>query len=236
MLALSIDTTSSAGSIALVKDGALLAEFLVNCEINHSETIMPAIAAAFDITKCSMEDIDFFAFSVGPGSFTGLRIGAGIVKGFALATGKPVVGVSSLEALARNIPVSAGDVCPMLDAKRDEVYAALYRPSQDMGLVKISGETVVSPGEFLRAIERNTVFLGDGALRYSAMIRDILPGSIVAPESQCLIRASEVGIMGTEKFRNGEVLDLLTFTPVYLRKSQAEKLSAGAETHLTRPL
>ncbi len=228
MLALSIDTTSSAGSIALVKDGALLAEFLVNCEINHSETIMPAIAAAFDITKCTMEDIDFFAFSLGPGSFTGLRIGAGIIKGFALATGKPVVGVSSLEALARNILVSSGDVCPMLDAKRDEVYAALYRPSPDMGLVKVTGETVVSPGEFLEGIERETIFLGDGALRYSSMIRAILPaGSIIAPESQCRIRASEVGIIGTEKFRKGEVLDLLTFTPVYLRKSQAEKLSAG---------
>ena len=227
MLALSIDTTSSAGSIALVRDGALLAEFLVNCDINHSETIMPAISAAFDITKITMGDIDFFAFSIGPGSFTGLRIGAGIVKGFALATGKPVIGVSSLEALARNIPVSSLDVCPMLDAKRDEVYAALYRPSPDMGLVKVTGETVVNPSEFLKSIKRDTVFLGDGALRYCAMVRDILPGSIIAPESQCRIRASEVGIIGTQKFREGEVLDLLTFTPVYLRKSQAERLSAG---------
>ncbi len=227
MLALSIDTTSSAGSIALVNDGALLAEFLFNCDINHSETIMPAIAAAFDITRCTMEDIDFFTFSAGPGSFTGLRIGAGIVKGFALATGKPVVGVSSLEALARNIPVAPRDVCPMLDAKRDEVYAALFRPAPNAGLVKVTDETVVGPGEFLKGVPRDTVFLGDGALRYSEMIRDILPGSTIAPESHCRIRASEVGILGTEKFRRGEVLDLLTFTPVYLRKSQAEKLSAG---------
>lgn len=228
MLALALDTTSKSGSVALLKDSSLLSEFQVNSEINHSETILPAVAALFEITKSRMEDVDFFAYAKGPGSFTGLRIGAGIVKGLAMGTGKPVVGVSSLEALARNVFPAERGVCPMLDAKRDEVYTALYEPSGDRYLEKTREDIVADPREFLSTLEGSFIFLGEGALRYAGLIREMLPGrNIIAPERLCSIRASEVGLIGMEKFREGKVEDLLTFTPVYLRKSQAEKLFSG---------
>lgn len=224
MLALAIDTTSRSGSVALVRDGAVLTEFLIDSEINHSETVMPAVNAVFEIGKLAMDDVDFFAFAQGPGSFTGLRIGAGILKGFALGTGKPVVGVSSLDALARNVFAPACGVCPMLDAKRDEVYTAVYERPARQALRKTREEMVVNPREFLGTLDGDYIFLGDGALRYQGLITELIPGrSIIAPDNLCRIRASEVGLLGMEKFREGKFLDLLTFTPVYLRKPQAER-------------
>lgn len=223
MLILALDTTSRSGSVALVKDGALVTEFLVNADINHSETIMPAIAATLRITKTDLSEVDFFSFATGPGAFTGLRIGAGIIKGLALATGKPVVGVSSLDALACNYPsyLPGCYVCPMLDAKRDEIYSAVYEGAQ-AGWKKVCGDVVAAPREFLGKLKGNCVFLGDGALRYEGLIRELLRGrSNILPANLSQIRASSVALLGMEEFSRGNLLDLLTFTPVYLRKPPA---------------
>ncbi|MEN6466382.1 MAG: tRNA (adenosine(37)-N6)-threonylcarbamoyltransferase complex dimerization subunit type 1 TsaB [Syntrophaceae bacterium] len=226
MLILALDTSSKSGSVALVKDGELMAEFLVNAEINHSETIMPAISETLRIAKTGLSEVDCFAFAMGPGAFTGLRIGAGIIKGLVLATGKPVIGVSSLDALACNYPPEGPGscICPMLDAKRDEVYAAVYQ-GEGSGWKKIREDLVAPPREFLKTagIRNGCVFLGDGALRYEGLIRETLPGSCrVLPAALGLIRASAVGLLGMEEFSRGNFLDLLTFTPVYLRGSPAE--------------
>jgi tRNA threonylcarbamoyladenosine biosynthesis protein TsaB len=224
MLVLALDTSSKSGSVGLVKDGAVFVEFLINAEINHSETIMPAISETFRIAKTELSEVDFFSFAMGPGAFTGLRIGAGIMKGLALATGKPVVGVSSLDALACNYPCGnpGSYLCPMLDAKRDEVYAAVYRGAEGRW-EKTGPEVVAPPREFLASLNGECVFLGDGALRYEALIKESLPGRCrVLPAALGLIRASAVGMLGIEKFSRGNFLDLLTFTPVYLRKSPAE--------------
>lgn len=224
MIVLALDTSSKSGSVALVNDGAITAEFLINAEINHSETIMPAISETLRISKTDLSDVDVFSFAMGPGAFTGLRIGAGIIKGLALGTGKPVVGVSSLDALACNYPfdIPGTRICPMLDAKRDEVYTAVYECAE-AGLKKIIADQVISPREFLGKLQGRSIFLGDGALRYEELIREVLPGSCrILPAAMGHIRASAVGLLGMEEFSKGNVLDLLTFTPVYLRKSPGE--------------
>ncbi len=224
MLVLAIDTSSKSGSVALVKDGATMAEFLINAEINHSETIMPAISEILRIAKTDLAEVDFFSFAMGPGAFTGLRIGAGIVKGLALATGKPVAGVSSLDALACNYPFDNPGtcLCPMLDAKRDEVYTAVYECAET-GWKKICADMVTPPRVFLEKLQGGCVFLGDGALRYEGLIKKVLPGRCrILPASLSQIRAAAVGLLGMEEFSRGNFLDLLTFTPVYLRKSPGE--------------
>lgn len=224
MLVLALDTSSKSGSVALIKDGAIMAEFLINAEINHSETIMPAVSDTLRIAKTDLTEVDYFSFAMGPGAFTGLRIGAGIIKGLALGTGKPVVGVSSLDSLACNYPSDFPGtcLCPMLDAKRDEVYTAVYECTEK-GWKKAGADRVTPPREFLGTLKGRCVFLGDGALRYEGLIREMLPGrSTVLPGYLSQIRASAVGLLGMEEFSRGNFLDLLTFTPVYLRKSPGE--------------
>src|SRR5512140_3642029 len=154
MLVLALDTSSKYGSVALVKDGAVMIEFLINADINHSETIMPAISETLRIAKTDLLEVDFLSFAMGPGAFTGLRIGAAIIKGLALATGKPVTGVSSLDALACNYPCSEPGtiLCPMLDAKRDEIYTAVYESSEN-GWKKVCADMVTPPREFLETLQ-----------------------------------------------------------------------------------
>lgn len=225
MLTLALDTTSKSASAALVRDGSIVAEFLINADINHSETVMPAVSAVLEIAGTGLDEVDFFSFALGPGAFTGLRIGAGIIKGLALGTGKPVVGVSSLDALARNYcsDVQGALLCPMLDAKRDEVYTAVYERTA-AGWTKVIADKVTGPREFLGQLQGSYAFLGDGTFRYEGLIRELLPGRhTLLPEALGHIRASAVGLLGLEEFSRGNVLDLVTFTPVYLRTSPAEK-------------
>ena len=181
--------------------------------------------------------LDLISFAIGPGSFTGLRIGAGIVKGLALATGKPLAGVSSLEALAYNLPLSRLRICPMLDAKRAEVYSAVYAAGgADHYPQALRKEAAVDPRVFLKSLRGKYFFLGDGAQRYSGLISEIMGDrAIIAPEHSNYIRASCVGLLGVRKLAAGEVLDLLTFTPVYLRASGIEPRARQGETQLTRP-
>ncbi len=224
MLVLAIDTSTRSGSVALLQDTSILAEVFVYAEKNHSETIMPAIEWVFKIAGICATDLDLLSFAIGPGSFTGLRIGASIVKGLALATGKPVTGVSSLEALAYNLPLSRLRICPMLDAKRAQVYSAVYSSrGTDSFPQALRKDSAVDPWVFLKSLQGKHVFLGDGAQRYFGLISEIMgTRAIFVPGHANYIRASCVGLLGARKLAAGEVLDLLRFTPVYLRSSGIE--------------
>jgi tRNA threonylcarbamoyladenosine biosynthesis protein TsaB len=176
------------------------------------------------IAGVKIVEIDLFAFTVGPGSFTGLRICAGTVKGFVLATGKPVVGVSAMDALALNVANSTITICPMLNAGKKEIYTALYRPSRSGMPEKIRGERVVNPEEFLNGLDEEVIFLGDGVRKYAGLIGEILPDkSFFASHHLQYIKASAVGFIGVKKFNEGDTLDLITFAPQYLRLSEAEE-------------
>jgi tRNA threonylcarbamoyladenosine biosynthesis protein TsaB len=223
MLILALDTASKTISVALLRESEILCEFSLHSFSHHSENILPAIGSVLSYSGQRIEDVDLFAVTLGPGSFTGLRICASTIKGLTLSTGKPAVGLSTLEALAFNVMASDFVICPMLDARRNEVYTGLYRNGTSGRLELIEEEQVTDPRVFLRRQSREMLFLGDGAQAYREVIESCSRATPhFAPPHLQGIRASAVGLLGFQKFCQGETLDMLTFTPRYLRLSQAE--------------
>jgi tRNA threonylcarbamoyladenosine biosynthesis protein TsaB len=223
VITLAIDTATKTAGVALLRDEVILVEYFFNLERNHSETVLPAVHEGLALAGVGIGAVDLFALTVGPGSFTGLRIGASTVKGLALTTGKPVVGVSTLEALAFNAVDFPGLVCPMLDARKGEVYAALYRAAAGGEFDVILGEAATTPAEILGRIDRETLFLGDGVAGHRDLIRGRLGerARFASPGSQG-VRASSAALLGMKKFARGERLDVVSFVPRYLRRSEAE--------------
>jgi tRNA threonylcarbamoyladenosine biosynthesis protein TsaB len=163
-----------------------------------------------------------FACTLGPGSFTGLRVGVSTLKGLLLACDKPAVGVSSLAALALNVTDSAALICSVMDAGRGQVYTACYRYNDKGLLNQISPETVIDPGEILFDSACDIIFVGEGAIKYSGLLTQKAGAVKIAAEMQQYIRAAAVGILGREKYLRNELLNPVTFTPVYLRAADAK--------------
>lgn len=228
MITLAIDTATRAAGVALLQDENTLAEYYIRFRLTHSESVLPAIESILSSAGAEMRDVGLFALTHGPGSFTGLRVGAGIVKGLALCTGGCIVGVSTLDALAQNMAFSKHLVCPILDAKKGQIYTALYRPTTEGRLEKIEPDQAVDPDAFIRRISRPVVFLGDGVPVYGNLIRELLPAmAYFAPSNLQWIRPSAVGLLGLEKYLRGERIDPVAFVPRYLRRSEAEIRLAG---------
>jgi tRNA threonylcarbamoyladenosine biosynthesis protein TsaB len=170
----------------------------------------------------TLDDMDGLAVTVGPGSFTGLRIGLSSIKGISYATGKPVVGVSTLEALARSIPHTANCICPMLDARKGQVYFARYRYLNGV-LINESTARSLHPMQALENIAEPSVFIGDGAMIYKKLIIEQLGNLAYFAHSQHhVIKASVVAQLSLPKFLNGNTDSIDSLVPAYLRKSDAE--------------
>ncbi len=223
MKVLALETATLAGSIAILDDvEGLIGEVKVSVKIAHSERLMPSIEWLLKASAVSIKEIDAFAVSIGPGSFTGLRIGLSTVKGFAFATGRPVVPVRTLDAFARTMPICRHIICPMLDARKNEVYAAFYRWDDDI-CTKLMPETSIKPGELLNDIHEPVVFMGEGAKIYKNVISDLLKTrAIFAPPSQMSPSASTVAEIAIEMIKQGVAVDPVSLTPYYIRKSEAE--------------
>ena len=228
---LAVDTATKTCSVAVVNEKTLISEYTVNHKDTHSKFVMGLIHEILGISHLAVKDLDGFAVTIGPGSFTGLRIGLSTVKGLALATGKPVVGVSSLAALAFPIciPTSApingknALICPMLDARRNEVYTGTYR-FNSMTLINEQSPRAVRPDEAINDIDEPCIFVGDGAITYAELIKNKLgPLAVFANFPGLVIRASVVGHIAMERFKNKDTDDPGLLKPVYLRKSDAEK-------------
>jgi len=220
---LALETATIAGSVAIVDDGyGLLSEVRVNLKVAHAERLMPSIQWILGASRIAIGEIDAFAVSIGPGSFTGLRIGLSTVKGLSYAAKKPVVPVPTLDALARTLPFCPHTICPLLDARKNQVYAALY--SWDSGgCRKIMDEAAVEPAKLLENIRGPVVFLGEGAKLYRRLIMETLGSSaFFAPESRMSPMASSVAEIAIEKIARGESADPAGLTPLYIRKSEAE--------------
>lgn len=233
MLLLALETSTTTGSVALVEappqeDGSyggekILAEYTVNLPGTHSERLMPAIDRLLKEASLSIGNIQGIALAWGPGSFTGLRIGISTVKGLAYALRVPVVGVPTLDALAQNIRFAPSLICPVLDARKKEVYAALFRGDGEGNLQKISEDWVLSPEKLCSRIVEKTVFLGSGIEVYGETFKKNLGSrALFAPPELSLPRAVHVARLGLPKFQAGRTLDLFSFTPVYVRRSEAE--------------
>ncbi len=228
MRILALDTSSPAAGIALLEDGRPVVELCLDTGRHHAETLLPAIGAACTWAGWEPETPDLYAVTLGPGSFTGVRIGASTVKGLALATGRPATGVSTLEALAWN-GLPAERICPMLDAQRGQVYTALYGQGAGETLELLSPERVSGIADILCGLSGEVLFLGGGALRYAREIRERLgTGARFAPAHLHRVQPAVVGRLGQRNDARGEHLDLCAFAPRYLRPSEAEAQEARA--------
>lgn len=228
MLTLAIDTSSKTASVALLAERCVLSESSIFVTSNQDAVLVSLIDGVLSLCAAKIRDIDLLALTIGPGSFTGLRIGASTVKGLALATGKPVTGVSTLEALASNVIGSRLRVCPFMDARRGEVYTALYGNGETGRLSRLTDEMVVKPELFLTGLEGDVLFLGDGVEPYMRFIKGATAVKpFFAPHHLQMVKASAVGMIALELYKEGQTVDLFSFTPRYLRLSQAEARLKG---------
>ena len=230
MKVLGIDTSTSCGSVGLIDDGEVLSDYLLNIPVTHSERLLGAIEFILKETRCLIENLEGWAISLGPGSFTGLRIGVSTVKGLAFATGKPVAGVSTLDVLASQIAPTSYLICPILDARKKEVYTAFYRYEEDGSLRRQSNYQAIGPEELVKRITEQTIFLGDGVRTYRDFLLNSLLSLAIFPLAPLHVsRGSVVAKLGSELLQKGECLDLSTFVPIYVRPSEAEM--KWQETH-----
>ena len=221
-MTLAFDTSSKTVAVALLQDDVILYDAIINVGLNHSEVLLPAIDQACLQARIKITEIDLFACTIGPGSFTGLRIGVSTLKGLMLATGKPAVGISSLAALALNVSKSSKIICSVMDAGRGQVYIAYYRYNENGLLDQIGTDKAVDPREIIHNPEQEIIFVGDGAIKYADILSSTKTKEInIASALQQYIRASSVGILGREKYDRNELLDAKTFVPIYLRSADA---------------
>ena len=222
MKILAIDTSTPSGSISLLEDDQLIAELTTCIQKTHAERLLPSIKTLLDNIGTKLEDIDGFALAIGPGSFTGLRIGLSTIKGLAWSLNKKVAGISTLEALAMNLPYSDKPVCPMLDARKKEVYAAVYKCNNHWPTC-IMPDTAISPDNLINKIKEPTIFLGDGIKVYGSLIKDMLKDTaVIAPAHLWQIKASSVGLLAWKKFKSGNIESPESIRLNYLRPSEAE--------------
>ncbi len=235
MLILALETSTLTGSVALVEapeseegNGGrekILAETTVSSPETHSARLMPAIDALLEGCALSIHQVKGIALGLGPGSFTGLRIAVATVKGLAYSLGVPVVGVPTLDALAMNLAYASVLVCPVLDARKKEVYAALFRGDGQGQIEKISEDWVLKPEDLCARIPEKTIFAGSGVDVYREIFRNKLGSkALFAPPEISIPRAATIARLSGPAFREGRTLDLFSFTPLYVRRSEAEIL------------
>jgi tRNA threonylcarbamoyladenosine biosynthesis protein TsaB len=219
---LAIDTASRTCSVAVSRDADILAEITDGGGETHSRHLMDMVDRALALSVGSLEAIQALAVNRGPGSFTGVRIGISTAKGLAAAAGIPLVGVSGLAALAWQSAPTARVICPMLDARRREVYCARYRFEAGR-LVELAPETVCAPEDAVRDLAAPCVLIGDGALAYRSRLQALLGCDFeMAPAFQHPIRAGVLAHIARPRLERSEN-DLQTLVPMYLRPSYAQE-------------
>jgi tRNA threonylcarbamoyladenosine biosynthesis protein TsaB len=223
MKVLGINTSTIFGSIGLVDTDRVMGEYSLNIPITHSERLMTCIDRLLTDAKVDLGEVEGFSITLGPGSFTGLRIGISTVKGLAFATGRPVVGVSTLHALALNVCDSADEICPILDARKKEVYTARFRADTPHRMKRLTPDRVISPQDLVREIHGPVTFLGDGLEVYGGFLKRKLGrrASFVAPELD-YVHGAVVARLGIRLIMKGKTLDLARLVPHYIRRSEAE--------------
>lgn len=222
---LAIDTSAQVASVCILNETAIISEFNVNAKLTHSQTMMPMVQSALNCAKINLNQIDAFAVSVGPGSFTGIRIGVSAVKGLAMACNKPCIPVSTLKGLAFNLPQSEGILCAVMDARCNQVYNALFR-WEGSTLRRLSDDRAISINDLgvdLDKFDEKIFLVGDGAdLCYNILKEDYPFLQDVAPHLK-LQRAASVGLAAFELAKSKKTCSAAELMPVYLRLPQAER-------------
>ena len=223
MRVLALDTATEIGAIALVEDDLLLAQIQLRVEKTHSQHLWRTIRFLLAETGWGLEQIDLWAVSTGPGSFTGVRIGLATVKGLAWVSQKPVIGVSTLDVLAWSVTPTPYLICPILDARHQEVFFAFYRctPEGSVRMIREPGHE--SPLALVQQIREPAVFLGNGVRRYPEIFRDRLGPRALIPEfGSHPLSGVTLAAIAQQRFRRGEGRSAGEVSPLYLRPADAE--------------
>ncbi len=226
MKILAVDTSSSVAAIAIMDERELLGEFILNHKKTHSQKLVPMIDIVMNNLGLCAGDIDVYAASSGPGSFTGLRIGITTIKAMAFAAKKPVVSIPALDALAYNVPNTEALVCPMMDARNDQVYTALYKLEKGMqaNITEYMGVPVQDLVRIIKGKNSDVLFVGDGVLLHLDYLKSELgPRCHFPPQYLLQQRASTVAQLAMQKAAEGKLESCFDMVPFYLRKSQAER-------------
>ena len=231
MTILALDSSGLVASVAIIAEGTLLAEYTVNYKKTHSQTLLPMLDEIVRMVDLDKKAIDAVAVAAGPGSFTGLRIGSATAKGLGLALGKPIIEVPTLAGIAYNLGFVRGLVCPVMDARRQQVYSGIYRFEGDR-LITVRDQVPISVSELIAELNgmddaltsEGVIFLGDGVpvLREEADRMLSLPHAY-APAHLSMQRAGAVGVLAAQLFAEGHFVPAEKHVPIYLRKSQAEQ-------------
>jgi len=243
MIILAVDSSSKVATVALMSDEKLLGEITLNDKKQHSVILMTIIEELLKNNNLSVNDIDGYVVSKGPGSFTGLRIGMATIKGMSFGSNKPYVSVSSLDALALSVSNFDGIICPIMDALRNSVYTSLYKgqcnfisscdESKDLNikselpitLEKLSDYSALDLDELIEIIKakkEKVIFIGDGVDKYKDYLIENCPNCTFPPNHLNLVRASSLGELGSILIKNG-TFDDPNSAPFYLKKPQAER-------------
>ena len=232
MKILGLDSSGIVASVAIVEDDVLIAEYTVNYKKTHSQTLLPMLDEIAKMTELDLNSIDAIAVAAGPGSFTGLRIGSATAKGLGLALKKPLIAIPTVEGLAYNLYDISGLICPIMDARRKQVYTGIYRfTDHQLKVVEdqmaVPMETVI---EKLNQYGEAVTFLGDGVPVFHELIAEkmTVPYSF-APAHVNKQRAAAVAALGENYYRQGKTETAIEHVPDYLRVSQAERERAERE-------
>ena len=225
MKILGIESSSLVASVAVVTDDVLTAEYTVNFKKTHSQTLLPMIDQVADMLDLDLNTLDAVAVAGGPGSFTGLRIGCATAKGLGLALKKPLIHVPTLEAMAYNLWGSSALVCPIMDARRNQVYTGLYHVRHGIeAVMEQSPMDMRELADYLNGRGEPVIFLGDGVSVYRSLIEEEMKIPYeFAPAANNRQRGASVAALGMEYYKKGMTVDAAQFAPDYLRKSQAER-------------
>lgn len=223
MRILAIDTTGNVSSIAVVTENEVLGEFTINHKKTHSQTLMPMIDHLLNNIEIDISEVDYIACSCGPGSFTGLRIGAATAKALAHGLGCPIVPVPTLDALAYNIYEEKKLIVPILDARRNQVYSAIYL-NKDKNIPRISdymAEDINILLEIVRKHDKQAVFLGDGTVLHKNIIQEM--GHDIATINTRLQKGASVGALAVKLIMEENFVKYNELDLIYIRKPQAER-------------
>lgn len=225
MLILAFETSAKAGSVALLQDGRLLGESYQNTGLTHSQTLLAMAEDMLGSCGLTPQQVQAVAVAAGPGSFTGVRIGVAAAKGFAWGLEIPCCGVSTLEAMAVNLGIYDGFVLPVMDARRNQVYNALFSAKAG-ALTRIREDRAISLDELaedLRQLDQPIFLVGDGSVLTYQTLTNRIPNLVLPPEHRMHQRAAGVAVVAQKMLAQGESCDAAALQPNYLRLSQAER-------------
>ena len=225
MKILAFETSAKAGSVALLDGGVLLAESYQNTGLTHSQTLLTMTEDLLKSCGIAPTDVEAVAVAAGPGSFTGVRIGVAAAKGFAWGGQKPLYGVSTLEAMAMQLGVHSGYVLPVMDARRSQVYNAVFH-CKDGIMTRCAEDRAISLtelGEEIKNFQEPIFLVGDGSILCYNTLKEGIPNLVLPPEHRMHQRAAGVGLAAAAAIAKGDAGDAAALQPNYLRLSQAER-------------